>query len=143
MVDQKEIQEKLVRYQILEGRIKASLKRREMLIAKIVEVEITLNSIEEVEKNKESEILLPLGSSVHIPGVLKDVKRMIVEIGADVAIEKDMTDAKKILGKRKDLMNNGLQSMEIEITNITNELLRLEQEIGFLMEKTKTEAPAG
>jgi prefoldin alpha subunit len=143
MVDQKEIQEKLVRYQILEGRIKVSLKRREMLIAKIVEVEITLNSIEEVEKNKESEILLPLGSSVHIPGVLKDVKRMIVEIGADVAIEKDIESTKKILEKRKDLMNNGLQSMEIEITNITNELLRLEQEIGFLMEKTKTEAPAG
>ncbi len=144
MANQKEFQEKIVRYQMLEGRIKSSLKRREMLIVKIVEVENTLSSIEEVEKNKESEIMLPLGSNVHIPGTLKDIKKIIVEIGADVALEEDMTDAKKILGKRKDIMNNGLQSIEIEITNLTNEMMRLEQEIGSMMGNTKnTDVPAG
>lgn len=144
MANQKEFQEKIVRYQMLEGRIKASLKRREMLIVKIVEVENTLSSIEEVEKNKESEIMLPLGSNVHIPGTLKDIKKIIVEIGADVALEEDMTDAKKILGKRKDIMNNGLQSIEIEITNLSNEMMRLEQEIGSMMGNTKnTDVPAG
>ena len=143
MTDQKEFQEKIVRYQILEGRIKASLKRREMLITKIVEVESTLSSLEDVEKNKESEILLPLGSNVHVPGTLKDIKKIIVEIGADVALEKDSADAKKILEKRKTVMSNGLQSIEMEITNFTNEMLRLEQEIGLLMEKNKAEVPAG
>ena len=143
MTNQKEVQEKIVRYQILEGRVKALLKRREMLIAKIIEIETTLSSMEEVEKNKDSEIMLPLGSNVYIPGSLKDVKRMIVEIGADIVVEKDIADVKKILEKRKDMMSNGLQSMEIEITNITNELVRLEQEIGVLMEKSKTEVSAG
>ena len=50
MTNQKEVQEKIVRYQILEGRVKALLKRREMLIAKIIEIETTLSSMEEVEK---------------------------------------------------------------------------------------------
>ena len=144
MADQKEFQEKLVRYQILEGRVKALLQRREMLITKIVEVENTLTSMGEIEKEKESEILLPLGSNVYIPGILKDVKKMIVEIGADVALEKDIVDAKKILGERKDIMNNGLQSIEKEITNITNEMLGIEQEIASLMGRTKnTDSSAG
>jgi len=144
MVDQRELQEKIVRYQMFEGRIKASLKRREMLITKLVEIESTLNSIEDVKNNKESEILLPLGSNVHIPGTLKDVKKIIVEIGANVALEEDMPNAKKILEKRKDILNDGLQTMEIEITNLTNEMLRLEQEIGLLMGNTKSsEVPAG
>jgi prefoldin alpha subunit len=144
MADQKDFQEKLVRYQILEGRVKALLQRREMLIAKMIEIENTLTSVEDVEKNKGCEILLPLGSNVHIPGTLKDVKKMIVEIGADVALEKDVVDAKKILGERKDIMNNGLQSIEKEITNITNEMLRIEQEIAALMGRTKnTDTSAG
>ena len=144
MADQKEFQEKLVRYQILEGRVKALLQRREMLITKIVEVENTLTSMGEIEKEKESEILLPLGSNVYIPGILKDVKKMIVEIGADVSLEKDIVDAKKILGERKDIMNNGLQSIEKEITNITNEMLGIEQEIASLMGRTKnTDSSAG
>jgi len=144
MVDQRELQEKIVRYQMFEGRIKTSLKRREMLITKLVEIESTLNSIEDVEKNKEGEILLPLGSNVLIPGTLKDVKKIIVEIGANVALEEDMPNAKKILEKRKDILNDGLQTMEIEITNLTNEMLRLEQEIGLLMGNTKSsEVPAG
>jgi prefoldin alpha subunit len=144
MADQKEIQEKIVGYQILEGRLRLMLKRRELLIGKILEIETTLSSMEDVEKNKDSGILLQLGSNVYAPGVLKDTKRIIVEIGANVALEQDMTDAKKILEKRKDLMNNGLQSMDKEITNFTNEMLRLEQEIGLLMEKTKSpEVSAG
>jgi len=144
MADQKEFQEKLVRYQILEGRVKALLQRREMLITKIVEVENTLTSMGEIEKEKESEILLPLGSNVYIPGILKDVKKMIVEIGADVSLEKDIVDAKKILGERKDIMNNVLQSIEKVITNITNEMLGIEQEIASLMGRTKnTDSSAG
>ena len=42
----KDIQEKVIRYQILDGRIKALMKRREMLVVKMVEMETTLNSIE-------------------------------------------------------------------------------------------------
>ncbi len=144
MTNQKEIQEKVVEYQILEGRLKSLLKKREMLIGKIIEIENTLNSIEDVEKNKDSGILLPLGSNVYVPGSLKDVKKIVVEIGANIVLEQDITNAKKTLEKRKDIMNNALQAMEKEMTGFTNEMMRLEQEIGLLMSKSKNpDDPAG
>ncbi|MDI6826106.1 MAG: prefoldin subunit alpha [Candidatus Aenigmarchaeota archaeon] len=142
MNEKKEIQGKLIRYQILDGRIKALLKRRELLIAKILEIETTLSTIEEIEKNKESEILLPFGSNVHVPGTLKDIKKMIVELGANMAIEEDVEETKKILEKRKNIINDGLRITENEITSLSNEMLKLESEIGALIEKIKPEVTA-
>ena len=138
MSDQKNIQEKLVRYQVLEGRINALIKRRDLLINKILEIETTLSSIKEIEKNKEGEIFLPLGSSVHIHGTLKKTKKMIVELGADIAVERNVEETKNILEKRKSILNSSLQAIEREMVNLGNELLNLEPEINALLEKAKT-----
>lgn len=139
----KDIQEKVIRYQILDGRIKALMKRREMLVVKMVEIGTTLSSIDEIGKNKENEILLPLGSNVHVPGALKDIKRIVVELGANVAVEEDVEEAKKILEKRKNMINEGVQATEDEIVNLSNEFLRLESELRSLMEEGKTESEVG
>jgi len=138
MSDQKNIQEKLVRYQVLEGRINALIKRRDLLITKMLEIETTLSSIGEIEKNKEEEIFLPLGSSVHIPGTLKKTKKMIVELGMNIAVERNVEETKNILEKRKSILNSGLQAIEKEMVNLSNELLKLEPEIKALLEKAKT-----
>jgi len=139
----KDIQEKVIRYQILDGRIKALMKRHEMLVVKMVEIGTTLSSIDEIGKNKENEILLPLGSNVHVPGALKDIKRIVVELGANVAVEEDVEEAKKILEKRKNMINEGVQATEDEIVNLSNEFLRLESELRSLMEEGKTESEVG
>jgi len=138
MSDQKNIQEKLVRYQVLEGRINALIKRRDLLIAKMLEIETTLSSIGEIEKNKEGEIFLPLGSSVHIPGTLKKTKKMIVELGMGIVVERNVEETKDILEKRRSILNSGLQAIEKEMVNLSNELLNLEPEINALLEKAKT-----
>jgi prefoldin alpha subunit len=143
MNGKKDVQEKVIRYQILDGRIKALMKRRELLVVKMVEIETTLSSIEEIGKNKENEILLPLGSNVHVPGTLKDLKRIVVELGANIAMEEDVEEVKKILEKRKSMINEGLQATEDEIMNLSNEILRLESELRILIEKEKTEPEVG
>ena len=71
----KEFQEKLMRYQILDNRVKGLMDRREFLLSRILEMETTLNSMEDVEKSKGDEIFLPLGSSVHVPGTLHKTKK--------------------------------------------------------------------
>jgi len=143
-MNQKEIQEKLARYQILDSRVKALMNRRDLLLSKILEIETTLTSIEEVEKDKKQEILLPLGSNVHIPGSLMKVKKMIVELGANIAIETTVKKTKDILNKRKDVLEGGLKTIDNQMTTISNELIRLEPEIKALLEKVRSpEVKAG
>ena len=137
-MNQKELQEKMVRYQILDSRIKALMSRRDLLLAKKIEIGTTLSSIEEVEKSGGQEILLPLGSNVHVPGTLKEAKKMIVEVGANIAIESTIEKSKDILNKRKKVMEDGFKTIENEMVVISNELMRLEPEIKALLEKVRS-----
>ena len=86
---------------------------------------------------------MPLGSNVHVPGALKNIKRIVVELGANVAVEEDVEEAKKIIEKRKNMINEGMQATEDEIINLSNEFLRLESELRSLMERDKTESEVG
>jgi len=137
MVEQAEIQKKLLRYQILENRANALLKRREILITRILEIESTLNSIGEIKKSGGENILLPIGSTVHIKGELKKVDKMIVELGANTAMESTVEGTKKILEKRKKVLQDGLAVLEKEIVNLNNEIMKLQPELSAMFRKAK------
>ena len=137
MSDKEGIREKLIRYRTLESRINAFTSRRNLLVAKMLEIENTLNSIDEIEKNQEKEILIPIGSNVHVPGKLRRIDKIIVELGANVAIENSVEEAKQILVKRKKILENGLMVLEKEIVKLSNEMLKLEPEIRDLIEKAR------
>lgn len=135
---EKDVREKLLRYQLLENQAKVLMERRNFLLTKIMEMDSTLDSLEEVEKNKGKEISLPLGSGIHIPGTLNKTNKMIAEIGANIAIECTSNKAKEILNKRKDIISNGLQRLEKDIVNLSNELSKLEPEIRGMFKKSKS-----
>ncbi len=144
MTNQKDIQEKLLRYQMLENQIKALNQRRELLLSKILEMESTLNSIQEIKKSKGDEILLPIGSNVHVPGSLKKIQKMIVELGSNIAIETTPEKTKEILDKRKIILEDGLKTVEQQLMMISQELMRLEPEIQAMIQKSRTTTqPAG
>ncbi len=133
MTDQKTLQEKVYRYQILEQSAKALAQKRELFINKMMEVENTLSTIEEIQKSKGEEIFLPLGSSVYVPGTVKKKNKMIVGLGADVAIEKDVKKTKEILMKRKKVLEDGLKSVETQMLTVGNQMAKLEPEINRLL----------
>ena len=140
MVEQKDIQKKLVTYQILESKANALMKRRELLITRMLEIESTLNSIDEIKKTGGEDILLPIGSSVHVMGELKKVDKMIVELGANTAIESTVEKTKEILEKRRKILENGLASLEKEMVNLNNEIMRLQPEIRAMLGGVKKTA---
>lgn len=130
MEKQDKLQEKVVQYQILQNRIEGLMKRRELLLAKMIEIETTINSMEEI---KEGDVLLTLGSGIHIPGVLKKTEKVIAELGANVAIEEDTEKIKNILEKRKKVLENGLRTIGEEIIRLNDKLISLEPEIRGLL----------
>jgi len=135
---EKGIREKLIRYQLLENQAKSLIERRNFLLTKIMEIDLTLNSLEEVAKNKGEEIFLQLGSGINVRGGLNKSDRVLVELGADIALECTSEKAKEILNQRKNVIENGLQRLEKDIVDMGNELAVLEPEIRRLMEKSKS-----
>jgi len=136
---QKELQQKMLAYRILESRIDSLMKQREFLANKLVEMQTTLESIDEIEKSKE-DVLFPLGSAAYTFGRVTDKNKMIVEVGADVAIEKNFTEARDILNERKNDMENALTTVQRNIQEASESLQILEPEIQQMLQKQQSQS---
>lgn len=115
-------------YRILESRLDSMLKQRELIANKIVEIQTTLESVDEIQNSKE-EILFPVGSEAYTFGKATEKGKIIVEIGANVALEKTVDEGKQILLRRQKELENVLQEMQKNISGISTTMLKLQTEI--------------
>jgi len=136
-MSQKELQQKMLEYQILEENFKQLNQRRELFMMKLMEIEQTDQAIEELEKSKESDVLLPIGSSVFLPGKVSEKEKLVVGIGADIVLEKDASEVKEILGKRRKTLEVGLENVQQNMLQIANQMKVLEPEIQKMIEETQ------
>jgi len=141
MAEKKELQEKILTYRILESRLDGLLKQREMVVSKLIEIQNTLGSMEEMEKTKSEKIMynFPLGAGAYTIGPVIDKKKLIVEVGANIGIEKSLEEGKQILGKRKAEIENGLNNLHKEIAEISAALDQLGPEIQGMSEETEAD----
>lgn len=138
-MDKRELQEKVTTYRALESRFGAFIKQRDLFISKLSEIQTTLNSMEEIEKGKE-EILFPLGSEAYAFGKVVEKKRMIIEIGAGIALEKTPAEGMEILKKRMEEIEKALNSVLQGIVEASSVLGQLESEIQEEIEKEQAQA---
>ena len=124
---EKQIQERLVGYRLLESRLDALFNQRDLVANKILEIQTTLESVDEISKSDE-EILFPVGSEAYTFGRAVDKAKLIVEVGAGVALEKTVEEGKQILNKRKE-----------ELQEVLQELLKNADEVAAAMESLQTE----
>ncbi|MDK2929812.1 MAG: prefoldin alpha subunit [Methanococcus sp.] len=89
-----------------------------------------LKSIESMEGLKSSkEILLPLGAGAFIKAEAQNPEKIVLSVGVDVLLEKDVDDVivdfqKSVeeLEKTKELVNNQIQKTNQEIVKLRSEL---------------------
>ncbi|MBU5688033.1 MAG: prefoldin subunit alpha [Candidatus Aenigmarchaeota archaeon] len=135
MVSLKEAQEKISRYQLLSDKIRMLNSRRQLLISKIVELDMSSQSLEEIKDKKD--ILVPLGGGVFINASINDSKKTIITLSRDIAIETETEKAKEMIEKNKKTLEDALNIVETEMINIQDELVRLEPEIRSFVEKQR------
>jgi prefoldin alpha subunit len=130
---EKELEEKIVAYRILEARLDGLLKQRDMVVSKMIELDTTLKTMDDIEKSEE--VLFPLGSEAYTFGKVTDKKKMIVEIGSGIALEKTVEEAKEIIKKRRSELENILNNVQSEVMQVSSSLDVLGPEIRELSEK--------
>ena len=136
---EKELQEKIMTYRILESRLDSLLKQRDLVASKLIEMQTTLASIDEIHKSA-SEILFPIGSEAYASGEVVDKDKIIVEIGANIALEKSVEDGKEILNKRGKTLEESLNEIQREISNLSAAINQLGPEIQELTQELQSQA---
>jgi|YelNatPaOPRAMG01_1025707.scaffolds.fasta_scaffold02674_21 prefoldin alpha subunit len=138
MEEEKELQEKILAHRLIEARIEGLLKQRETFIKNLVEIEESIKGIEELKKKGE-DVLFSLGSQTYIPCKIVEKDKIIVEVGANVAIEKSLEEGKQILQKRKEEIEKAVEEIENTINQLSAGLKDLGEEIGEMLRKKKAD----
>jgi len=139
-MSEKELQEKILQYQVLEEKFKELNQRRELFAVKLLEVEQTMQAIEDINKSNEDEIVMPLGSGVFAPGKINKKENMIVSLGGDIAVERDLENVKSILEKRKKILEDGIENVKNAMVKVANDMRTIQLEAQDLL---KDEDKAG
>lgn len=63
------------------------------------------------DKNNNNDILVPLTSSMYVPGKLNNIKNVIVDIGTGYYIEKNIDNAKKYFSDKMQYLNESIDSV--------------------------------
>ena len=142
MVNEKELQEKMLIYRTLESRLEALTRQRDLVSSKIVEIISTISSIDEISKNQK-DILFKLGSEAFTYGNVADKNKILVEIGAGIVLENPPEDGKEILNKRKQEMESVLKEIQNNISQISSAMNQLGPEINQLIQKSQEQTLAG
>lgn len=135
-ITEKQFQEKMLLYRTLENRVNSMVKQREMFASKIAEIQSTLSSIDEME-NGQREMMFPLGSAAFVLGKIMDKSKLIIEVGAGVALEESSNESKKILEKTKKELEGAIEIFQKDIQSAVITIKQMEAEIQQMLSKTQ------
>lgn len=136
MVDQKELQEKILTYRILQSKLDETVRQRELIINKMAEVENTLASVDESQKS-EKETLFPLGSETYVFGKTTNKEKMLVGIGANIILEKTFEEGKGMLNNSKAELEKALKEIQDEMNRLSASIEELTPQLQKMMEQSQ------
>ncbi|MCX8204582.1 MAG: prefoldin subunit alpha [Candidatus Nezhaarchaeota archaeon] len=125
----------IVEYRLLQG-LSADLQQRITLLSTFLnELQAAINTIEGAEKTGEgAEVLIPIGGASYIKAKLTHGDKVIVGIGAGVAVEKSLGGARKFFEERVSEVSQALASVQGQLTSIMSRMSQIEPKIREALE---------
>jgi prefoldin alpha subunit len=125
-VQEKHLNELVAEIQILESYYNQIVSNMQTATAALSEIGSTIQSIDGLARNVNADLLIPIGGGLWLPVSGQDSKKLVLSVGAGVAIEKDFDSAKVFL-----------QAREKEYEKAKNTLEQNSKEIGSRLEIAK------
>ncbi len=126
----KEAQQKLMEYQMLDRRIKQLQQQLEIADTQLVEIMATMQSLDEFSELKnDAEILFPLNNGIFAKAMLEKSEKLLVNVGSSVVVDKNIADTKKIIEKHRDEINEVRQHIAEAIDQMVKQAASLEKEL--------------
>ena len=110
-------------------------KQIELLNQNLLEISLTANTLNELEKNEgEKEILVSLGSGSFVQGELPKTEKVIVGLGAGVSADRTIPEAKKLLEERAEAYGKLVERSRGELDKVLSRVNLLQPQLQALLE---------
>ena len=117
-------------WQYLQSLAEVLKQRIDIATAAISEIENTIQALEELGKAAdEVEALIMLGSSAYARGKITDTKKILVNIGSNIVVEKTVDEAKKYFESRADDLRRVIAETQQQLASVSARLAKLEPEL--------------
>lgn len=125
---EQELQEKVIQLKYLEDYFQDLLARENLLISSFNDIENAEETINEISRRKGFETLVYIGGGVYVQGNINAIDKVLVNIGANIVVEKKLNDALTFLQARKE-----------EIKKILDNISQQKQQTALSMQKLREE----
>ena len=127
---EKKVQEMYMEFKMLDQYIKQLQSQLEMITHQLIELNATNNSLNEFDKlSAGKELFVPLSSGIFAKASIKDTSELLVNVGANVAVKKDVASTKKIIQKQMEEIKKIQKQMINDLEKMTNHAAQLERQL--------------
>lgn len=131
---EKKAQEAYMEFKMLEQHIKQLQSQLEAITHQLVELHSTANSLEEFKKlDAGKEIFVPLSSGIFAKADIKDTSEVLVNVGANVVVKKDIASAKKLIQNQMEEIKKIQRHMVEELEKMTSHAAGIETKLQALV----------
>ena len=128
-------QELLVGLRTLESYLNDVNTRESLLGRAVMETRAAIESITALPTQRNVQGLFPLGAGVFLPSTAPPVGKLIMSIGADVAVEKTKKEGQAYLTERLKELEASFTALEAQKAEIANRMNATKSALGTLMNK--------
>ena len=130
------VRNKIMDVQYLEKVAQSLQQRFSYVEAAIAELQIALSTVKNLsQESGGTDLLVPIGGGSYVRAKAADVERLIVGIGADIALEKTVKEATEDYQTRIDELRQVRSSLSQEIGKVVSNITKARQELQMLAKK--------
>lgn len=138
MADQKELNEKYIELQIIEQQLKQVNQQLLNLDSQFLELQRIKDNLDDITKTKKNtELLVALGGGVFSKAELKDNKTVLVNVGANTVVEKDIPSSKELISNQINQVKDVVKQLEQEFQILAANSQFLQQDLRKLASEIK------
>jgi prefoldin alpha subunit len=123
----------VIEIRLLENTAEQLQMRVNLINAALTELSLASMSLEGIEKKDSDEIFVPIGGGSYIKARLEDTDKVIYGVGAGIAIEKTIKEAKDDIANRIEELSKAKTALEQQLSQV---LSKLQEEQSRLQELT-------
>ena len=133
---EKKAQEMYMEFQMIDQNIKQLQKQLEIVTNQLFELNITGNSLDEFKKiSQGSGVFVPLSSGIFAKAIIADASELLVNVGANVVVKKDVASTKKLIQNQLEEISRIQKQMINELEKMTSHAAQLEMQLQGLISK--------
>ena len=128
--EQEKLQQKYHHFKFLQEQLEQIAQQVQLLRQQYAELDAAKEAVEEIGKSpKNTEILAPIAEGLFMKVQLQDNTKVILNVGANAAVEKNVSEVRKILETQKQEMTLRMIEGEAVLEQLQQQVMKTYKEI--------------